>query len=106
VRCHSREPLFFRPGAIEANGFDTSRSKTKQNQDNARFAGSWGAAVFQRCWRVRQVIPDKVEVALEYPDKFYIGTFERSARFDAHLDDNGIALALYRSGDVCCLFSH
>ena len=45
-------------------------------------------------------IPDKAEVALEYPDKFYIGTFERSARFDAHLDDNGIALALYRSGDA------
>ena len=45
-------------------------------------------------------IPDKAEVALEYPDKFYIGTFERSARFDAHLDDNGIALALYRPGDA------
>jgi hypothetical protein len=34
-------------------------------------------------------IPDKAEVALEYPDKFYIGTFERSARFDAHLDQTG-----------------
>ncbi len=30
-------------------------------------------------------IPDKAEVALEYPDKLYIGTFERTARFDAHL---------------------
>ena len=29
-------------------------------------------------------IPDKAEVALEYPDKLYIGTFERSSRFDAH----------------------
>jgi hypothetical protein len=27
-------------------------------------------------------IPDKAEVALEYPDKLYIGTFARSARFD------------------------
>jgi hypothetical protein len=27
-------------------------------------------------------IPDKAEVAVEYPDKLYIGTFERTARFD------------------------
>jgi hypothetical protein len=45
-------------------------------------------------------IPDKAEVALEYPDKFYIGTFERSARFDAHLDQAGISLALHRTGDA------
>jgi hypothetical protein len=44
-------------------------------------------------------ISDKAEVALEYPDKLYIGTFERSARFDAHLDQTGISLALYRTGD-------
>ena len=31
-------------------------------------------------------IPDKAEVALEYPDKLYIGTFERTSRFDAHLE--------------------
>jgi hypothetical protein len=45
-------------------------------------------------------IPDKAEVVLEYPDKFYIGTFERSSRFDAHLDDSGISLLLDRPGDV------
>jgi hypothetical protein len=45
-------------------------------------------------------IPDKAEVALEYPDKFYIGTFARSSRFDAHLDDSGISLLLDRPGDV------
>ena len=33
-----------------------------------------------------KLIPDKVELALEYPDKLYIGTFERTARSDAHLD--------------------
>jgi hypothetical protein len=43
-------------------------------------------------------IPDKAEVALEYPDKLYIGTFERSSRFDAHLDDAGISLSLHRTG--------
>jgi len=39
-------------------------------------------------------VPDKAEVALEYPDKFYVGTFERSSRFDAHLDASGMSLAL------------
>jgi len=45
-------------------------------------------------------IPDKAEVVLEYPDKFYIGTFERSSRFDAHLDATGISLLLDRPGDA------
>jgi hypothetical protein len=43
-------------------------------------------------------IPDKAEIALEYPDKFYVGTFEHSSRFEAHLDSNGIALTLERTG--------
>ncbi len=43
-------------------------------------------------------VPDKAEVALEYPDKLYIGTFEHTARFDAHLDENGISLSLHRPG--------
>jgi len=43
-------------------------------------------------------IPDKAEVALEYPDKFYSGTFERSSRFEAHFDPAGVALLLERSG--------
>jgi hypothetical protein len=43
-------------------------------------------------------IPDKAEVAVEYPDKLYIGTFEQTARFDAHLDKAGISLSLHRAG--------
>jgi hypothetical protein len=43
-------------------------------------------------------VADKAEVALEYPDKLYIGTFEQSARFDAHLDETGISLSLHRTG--------
>ena len=43
-------------------------------------------------------ISDKAEVALEYPDKFYIGTFERSSRFEAHLDPTGISLVLEHPG--------
>jgi hypothetical protein len=44
-------------------------------------------------------ITDKAEVALEYSDKLYIGTFERSSRFEAHLDPTGISLVLERPGD-------
>src|SRR5271157_1422432 len=39
-------------------------------------------------------ISDKAEVAVEYPDKLYIGTFAHTARFDAHLDPTGISLTL------------
>jgi hypothetical protein len=45
-------------------------------------------------------IPDKAEVALEYPDKLYIGTFQNTARFDAHLDQTGVSLTLHRTGDA------
>ena len=44
-------------------------------------------------------VPDKAEIALEYPDKLYVGTFERSSRFEAHLDPTGFALILERLGD-------
>jgi hypothetical protein len=45
-------------------------------------------------------IPDKAEVALEFPDKVYIGTFERTSRFDVHFDERGISLHLQRGGDA------
>ena len=44
-------------------------------------------------------VPDKAEIALEYPDKFYVGTFERSSRFEAHLDPTGFALVLESAGE-------
>jgi hypothetical protein len=43
-------------------------------------------------------IPDKAEIALEYPDKLYIGTFEQTANFDAHLNASGISLSLHHAG--------
>lgn len=43
-------------------------------------------------------IPDKAEIALEYPDKLYVGTFESSSRFEAHVDGAGIALIFERPG--------
>jgi hypothetical protein len=38
-------------------------------------------------------ILDKAEVALEYPEKFYSGTFERTSRFEASFDVTDVALA-------------
>jgi hypothetical protein len=43
-------------------------------------------------------ISDKAEVALEYPDKFYSGTFERSSLFEASLDRTGVLLVLEHPG--------
>jgi hypothetical protein len=45
-------------------------------------------------------LPDKAEVALEYPDKLYIGTFDRSSQFEAHLDATALSLVLERTGDL------
>ena len=47
-------------------------------------------------------IADKAEWLSEYPDKFFVGTFERSSRFEAHLDPTGFALLLERprAGDT------
>jgi hypothetical protein len=43
-------------------------------------------------------ITDKAEVAVEYPDKLYIGTFAHTARFEAHIDQTGISLTLELPG--------
>src|SRR3954468_23521938 len=49
--------------------------------------------------RITKAIPDKAEIALEYPDKVYVGTFEHTSRFEAHLDPTGFSLILARLGD-------
>src|SRR5450631_2852676 len=43
-------------------------------------------------------ISDRAEIALEYPDKLYLGTFERSSRFEAHVDRTGVSLTLEHPG--------
>jgi hypothetical protein len=43
-------------------------------------------------------ICERAEVALEYPDKLYIGSFAHTARFGAHLDQTGISLILELPG--------
>src|SRR4051794_33705733 len=49
--------------------------------------------------RMTKSIPDKAEIALEYSDKLYVGTFEHTSRFEAHLDATGFSLMLERLGD-------
>jgi hypothetical protein len=46
---------------------------------------------------MKKPIPDKAEVAIDFPDKYYMGTFERTARFEAKADPTGVALTLERS---------
>jgi len=43
-------------------------------------------------------VSDKAEVTLEYPDKFYSGTFERSSRFEVSFDTTGVLLLLEHPG--------
>jgi hypothetical protein len=43
-------------------------------------------------------IPARAEVAVEYPDKLYLGTFEHTARYEARFDDAGISLHFDQAG--------
>jgi hypothetical protein len=43
-------------------------------------------------------ISDRAEIAIEYPDKLYVGTFERSSRFEVHVDPTGVLLTLEHPG--------
>ena len=44
-------------------------------------------------------IADKAEVAIDFPDKFYVGSFSREASFEAHIEDDGVLIRLVRSHD-------
>jgi hypothetical protein len=41
-------------------------------------------------------IPDKAELALDFPDKTYIGSFERNSAFEARANADGLILKLER----------
>jgi hypothetical protein len=68
------------------------------SQGGHRFHREDLTAGSQRGTAMTKPVSDKAEVALEYPDKLYVGTFERSSRFEAHVDQTGIALVLERPG--------
>jgi hypothetical protein len=43
-----------------------------------------------------KIIADKAEVAVDFPDKAYVGSFGHNARFEAKADQAGVALRLER----------
>lgn len=43
-------------------------------------------------------IPDKAEVSIDFPHKFYMGSFGRESRFDVTADQNGLHIHLDRPG--------
>ncbi|HLH97255.1 MAG TPA: hypothetical protein VKW08_19260 [Xanthobacteraceae bacterium] len=45
-------------------------------------------------------VPDKAEIVLEYPGRFFIETFDQSAQFVAHADEAGISLSLDSGGEA------
>ncbi len=44
-------------------------------------------------------IQDKAEVSIDFPDKFYIGSFPRDAKFEALAEDDGLLIKLTRTGE-------
>lgn len=43
-------------------------------------------------------ITDKAEVSIDFPDKFYIGSFGRGSRYDVTADAEGVHIHLDRIG--------
>ena len=46
-----------------------------------------------------QPITDKAEVSIDFPDKFYHGSFGRSSRFGVKADEHGAEISLDRPGE-------
>ncbi|MCP5080659.1 MAG: hypothetical protein GY948_03070 [Alphaproteobacteria bacterium] len=44
-------------------------------------------------------IVDKAEVSIDFPDKFYHGSFSHTSRFDVNVDEQGVHIVLDRPGD-------
>jgi len=44
-------------------------------------------------------ITDRAEVAIDFPDKAYMGSFGRASSFEATADDEGVTIKLARSGE-------
>ncbi len=44
-------------------------------------------------------IPDKAEVSIDFPDKFYVGSFPSDAKFEARAEDDGLLIKLTRAGE-------
>ena len=43
-------------------------------------------------------IQDKAEVAIDFPDKFYMGSFARESKFEARAENDGLFIKIIRQG--------
>jgi hypothetical protein len=43
-------------------------------------------------------VPDKAEVAIDFPEKFYMGSFARDCQFEARAEANGVFVRLQKGG--------
>ncbi len=46
----------------------------------------------------KQPIVDRAEVAIDFPDKSYLGSFTHHSAFEARADSEGVLIRLLRSG--------
>lgn len=44
-------------------------------------------------------VTDKAEVAIDFPDKAYMGSFGHSAQYEARVENDGVLIKLVRPGD-------
>ena len=44
-------------------------------------------------------IQDKAEVSIDFPEKFYIGSFARDSKFEARTEADGLLIKLEKPGD-------
>lgn len=44
-------------------------------------------------------IPDKGQVAIDFPDKFYMGAFGKEAKFEAGAEGDGLFIKLFAAAD-------
>jgi hypothetical protein len=49
--------------------------------------------------RTTHPIPDKAEVAVDFPDKVYMGSFSRGSKFEARAENDGLLVKLVREGE-------
>ena len=45
-------------------------------------------------------IQDKAEVSIDFPDKFYMGSFARDSKFEARSEDDGLLIKIVKPGDA------
>ena len=48
--------------------------------------------------RTTHPIQDKAEVAIDFPDQVYMGSFSRGAKFEARAENDGLLIKLVRGG--------